>query len=113
MGMWWKWMQGNHTPLSAHTLGPSASTSCGRMGKLNTRLSPEAELLDTSRQKQNWGREWTSVQAGLSKGLVPTLMVSVGTNSVCSVETELLHKLFPPTHFPCLFPYLLLNHIKK
>lgn len=52
-----------------------------------------------SGQKQNWGREWTSVQAGLSKGLVPTLIVSVGTNDACSVETEPLHKLFPPTHF--------------
>lgn len=97
-------MWGNYTLLPAHTLDLSASAPCGWMGKLNTWLSPEAELLYRSGQKQNWGREWTSVQAGLSKSLVPTLMVSVGTDSVCSVETELLYKLcFLLPTFPISF----------
>lgn len=91
--MGYKWMGREHTLLPADTLRLSARTPCGWTRKLNTQPSPGAELLYTSGQKQNWGRERTSVQAGLSKGLVPTLIVSVGTNEACSVETEPVHKL--------------------
>lgn len=67
-------------------------------GEAECQPEPEAELLYTSGRKQNWGIEWTSVEARFSKHVVPTLIVSVGTNELCSAETKSLHTLpfFPP-----------------
>lgn len=100
MGMEWKLTWKKHTLLPA-----------GRAFQPSPHVGERESWRPCHSQRLSYytrlGKSKIGAENGLSKGLVPTPIVSVGTNNVCSVETEPLHKLcfLLPTSPVSLFLY--------